>query len=522
MSEFFLYSNTSGSYCLRICPTGYTPDHVSKKCVTSLVDIPAAQAAALVAAPVATSAALTISGVASGGFSVNTLLCLVATESFINMRFLNINHSNLASEIYATTSRSFISDWISAYNTLEKDKIIFDWGVFQKTEMSALYLDNFGNFLIEMLIYFGLFLLTALLIITPKIAKLTHPIGEKAHVTIFSFLMANILGKIQRQLLFSILQIIKVSYLYDKYSYVSYFAAISTMLILTGLLIYCFWQLMRIFKYQKKPRNNRFKGSNMNQSNNTYLQIKNLKKKYEFMISDFKSSSKNQFFFVYWITAFNVSYILLIFGLQKNPRLQCFSIILLILAAMVFSAVIRPFKTKIPAFLHFFNFTCVLIAAVLNLALSFISAGTSNFFTENQGKMVVSIIAINTAGNTLFSFTSMLLALYKKIRSRLNRIKDPSEMQRKDIQMKIKTNVPGDLSIRGSAPWSRIEVPISQSNGRSLNLSGMSFLGHAPSQSNFNDSNIIASSEHKAGKKTLGTYRLHKKPMPIDVRSLSK
>ena len=142
-----------------------------------------------------------------------------------------------------------------------------------------------------------------------------------------------------------------------------------------------------------------------------------VQKKYEFMIGDFKHSKKNQFFFVYWITAFNAVYILLIFCLQATPIWQCAPIALLIVIFLLFSALIRPIKSKIPAFLHFFNFGCVLIAAILNLAQAFAATRNLEFEnTETLGSALVAVIGINTEINTLLSLGLMILEIYNKIK----------------------------------------------------------------------------------------------------------
>ena len=77
-----------------------------------------AQAAAMTATRVVTSAAFLASSVIAGGLSINLMVCLVATESFANMQYLNINHTDIASTLYAGMSSSYFPNWISAFNTL--------------------------------------------------------------------------------------------------------------------------------------------------------------------------------------------------------------------------------------------------------------------------------------------------------------------------------------------------------------------------------------------------------------------
>mgnify|MGYP007122279340 FL=1 len=81
-----------------------------------------------------------------------------------------------------------------------------------------------------------------------------------------------------------------------------------------------------------------------------------LEKKYEMIFDGFKESRKTTFFFTYWIAAFNIAYILLIFSLQMVPILQCSAIIVLTIIFTIFSAIVRPMKTKTGEFIYFFNF----------------------------------------------------------------------------------------------------------------------------------------------------------------------
>jgi len=99
------------------------------------------------------------------------------------------------------------------------------------------------------------------------------------------------------------------------------------------------------------------------------------------MFGDLKDRSPHQFFFAYWMIVFDAAYILLILSLQKVPALQCLSIFVLVLAFIMCSAIIRPFKKKkkTSAFLHFFNFSYVLIVAFLNLILAIIDALNPDF-----------------------------------------------------------------------------------------------------------------------------------------------
>jgi hypothetical protein len=82
-------------------------------------------------------------------------------------------------------SSSYVPNWIASYNTLEQEDLIFNWGIFQKSQISALYLDNYGDSMTEIMIYFGLFLLACLFTISPKIDNLIHSCGGKVYLTLY-------------------------------------------------------------------------------------------------------------------------------------------------------------------------------------------------------------------------------------------------------------------------------------------------------------------------------------------------
>ena len=307
-------------------------------------------------------------------------------------------------------SASFVPNWIAVFNTLDKGSIIFNRGIFETNQISALYLDNFGDSLIELGMYFGIFLLTLPFMLLSKIDNLIRSVAGKAYVTAFSFLMANMFGKVQSQILFAVVQLLKMNLLFDSYSFLSLFTAISTTSVLISIIALSFIKLRVIFGNHGLQKAG---GSTRQTKGRTHTQIIWLQQQYEFLFGDFKDSNKNQLFFAYWIMAFNVIYILLILCLQSVPILQCVSIVTLLLTFMIFSAKIKPFKKNAATFSHFFNFTCVLIAAILNLSLAFSHAVT---ITETIGKAIVSVIVINTGGNTLFSLGGMMIGIYNRIK----------------------------------------------------------------------------------------------------------
>ena len=487
ISGYFLFANSTGSYCLLFCPAESRPDRILNKCVTSLVNITTAQSAALVAAPVATSIALTASNVVSGGFSINMMMCLVATESLANMQYLNINHSNIASTIYVGMSASFVPNWIALFNTLEKGLIIFNWGIFEMNQISALFLDNFGDSLTEMIIYLGLFLLALLFTLSSKIEKLIRSVAGKAYVTAFSFLMANMFGKVQSQVLFALMQIVKFNLFFDIYSRLSLFTAIATSSILIGTLTHILFKVLRLFNNQK--------GLKTKVSRKDHAQIIWLEKKYEFMIGDFKDSTKNQFLFVYWMTAFNAIYILLILCLQSVPVLQCLSIVVLIIAFMMFSIAANPFNKKSSTFSHYFNFSCILVAAILNLSVAIANTVNPEFSQgEALGWAIVSVIGINTTTNTLFSIGAMIYEIVNKILlSRNKKIKELPKLNESKVQMGSSSNQLNQMHLK----ISKIKPSMSSrsSMGTELNISGTNFLDESKSESNITASGIIRTHE---------------------------
>ena len=120
----------------------------------------------------------------------------------------------------------------------------------------------------------------------------------------------------------------------------------------------------------------------------------------------------------YYLTAFNAIYILLIFSLQTVSVMQCFSITILALIFIIFPAIIKHFQEKIPAFLHFFNFVCIFLAAFLNLVLAIAQNLNPDFSgVEHQGKVVISIISINTIINTAVSLGVMIFEIHQKCKS---------------------------------------------------------------------------------------------------------
>ena len=431
--------------------------------MTELANISTFVTRSLAAASPATSTSFTIANAVSGSFSLNMMMCLVATESLANMQYLNINHSNIAASIYEAMSSSYIPNWIALFNDLDRELLIFPWGIFETNQISSLFFDNFGDGLTEIMVYLGLYLLMAGVAYSIKVGRLSESLAGRLYATVFSFFAASFFGKLQSLLLYSIIQILRMNLLFDNYSRMSLLFGYFTPSFAIGLLVFCFFKLLAIFKTKNKPARNIesvFSGGSTTiltrstkiadeKGSSSSGHIQWLEKKYEFLFDDYKDSQKIHFFFAYYLTAFNAIYILLIFSLQTVPVLQCFSITLLALIFIIFPATIKPFQKKVPAFLHFFNFSCIFLAAFLNLVLA-IAQNLNHSFSgvEQQGKAVISIISVNTIINTIVSLGVMILEIYQKCKT-IRNIHNSSKKNKQKLKvMKIEISASTNQSIR--------------------------------------------------------------------------
>ena len=77
------------------------------------------------------------------------------------------------------------------------NKYIFNWGTFQKNQISSLYLDNYGDALTEIMIYVAISLVALFFNIISKKGRLAKSFVGKVYFTAFSFLVSNILGNMQ-------------------------------------------------------------------------------------------------------------------------------------------------------------------------------------------------------------------------------------------------------------------------------------------------------------------------------------
>ena len=424
------------------------------------------------------------------------MMCLVATESLANMQYLNINHSNIAASIYEAMSSSYVPNWIAHFNDIDRELLIFPWGIFETNQISSLFFDNFGDGLTEIMVHFGLFLFMAGITCTMQIGKLGESLAGRLYATVFSFFAANFFGKLQSLLLFSIMQILRMGLSLDAYSRMSLVFGYFTASFAIGLLVFCFFKLQMIFKNKNKPHSKTEAGVSEGsivmtrsiqapdeKASSTIQRIQWMEKKYEFLFEDYKDSQKIHFFFAYYLTAFNAIYILLIFSLQTVPVMQCFSITILALIFIIFPATIKPFQKKVPAFLHFFNFSCILLAAILNLVLAIAQNLNPDFSgAEQQGKTVISIIATNTIINSIISLSVMSFEIYQKCKSYCKDNKQELKVLKIEISASPnKRNNLADLpktSLKARPRNSRSQHGNGQANSSEASFSlGRSFIG---------------------------------------------
>ena len=367
----------------------------------------------------AVSASFQSSGGAPGIFGVNLFLYVSTIESLVNMQYLNINHSQIATDAYAGLSASFIPNWISnRYNRIDKNLLISKYGIFEKKRVSALYLDNYGDSLTETFIYAGLCLLGIPLILKLKTPdKLLSSRLGKMYAVVFGMLLSNLFGQIQSQILFSVLQILKRDLFIDVYSIVSYSMACVNMYVLLLLLLLGYCKLRAIFAFklkQKKEASNPNLGVGLTQ-NNLKENAKFLwtEKQYEMIFSSFKEDRKNTFFFFYWVILYNAIFIILILTLQKVPLLQCLSITILTIEFLILSAILKPMKEKPAAILFFFNYGCIAVIAIINLILAIRDAfGFQTIDNDRVGWVIFIAISLNSGVNLLISICELFYVMY--------------------------------------------------------------------------------------------------------------
>ena len=317
--------------------------------------------------------------------------------------------------------------------------LIFEYEVFEQNQMSSLYLDNYGDSLTGVMAFFAIYLLCGIKSLTKTKEELMSCRIGKIYVGIFGLFISTLTGGIQSQILYSVIQLLRPDLFADRYSRISYFTAYLLFSVTLGLQTLCFFTVntilnkkMKIIK-AKRLRNRRIR------SNRRALRINNpiaaiippstddrwKEMKYAMFFDPFKETSKHSFLFGYWITLYDIIYILLIFSLQNEPVLQCLLVLILVVIYILVPATIKPFKEKSVAFLFFFNFTCVLILAIINLALAIQANVTGAAYANDQvGWAIFSIILINSSTNIIVGFGGVIYQLVSLWKDRMKRKKN--------------------------------------------------------------------------------------------------
>jgi hypothetical protein len=337
------------------------------------------------------------------------------------MQYLNINHSQLALGAYSGLSSALVPNWIANYNTINQNQLVFKYGIFEKNQMSSLYLDNYGDSLTQNMIYLGVCLLAIVLSKCTRTENLVTSVFGRFYAIALGMFLSNVFGQIQSQILFSTLQILKTNLLLNFYSGASYFMAYFTMTSIIGLQIFTFFKLKTIFASKERLKKLH------NQDIQDDLKARWTEKRFELLFDSFKEGNKYTFFFTYWTTVFNTVYILSILIFQPVPVLQCLSVFLLILGFILFSAFVKPMKKRATALSYFFNLGCMLVAALVNMAQAISETLSEQAVDSSFGKAMYFIIMINTGVNLLFGFAGIGLGICTLISRRLKRSKIAKE-----------------------------------------------------------------------------------------------
>ena len=366
----------------------------------------------------------------SGMSYINLLLSLSAIESIANMQYLNVNHSAIALGAYAGLSSSIIPNWIAELNHLSEENAVFNYGIFEKNQFSALYLDNNGDFLVELFIYGVLYLMAGIISIRKRKENLSRTRIGKFYAITTGLFLSNMFGHIQTLTLFSLIQMLKVSLVVDAYTRVSYLLAYLTLTTVAALYILCFFKLKAIFENKSKPkytiwkrRGRPYGRKSLKNEDNEWNEMK-----YEMIFGDFKETNRSSFFFTYWVAAFNIVYILLIFTFQSVPILQCISVIVVTIAFTIISAIVNPMKKKSASFIHFFNYACILFVGFVNLAIAIKEAVTGDHSSNKlAGWMIFYAVMANTGMNILIGLGGVIIELLQVILNRINKRKKKKE-----------------------------------------------------------------------------------------------
>ena len=359
------------------------------------------------------TAALAVSNAISGKFSISLMLVLTVVDAIANQQYLNMNHSQTASNLYPLLSTELLPNWISQ---IKHEEAVSYWGIFKTRQTSSLYLDNLGDTFEVLSIHMLLTLLTLAISYLFRSSQRFGWLFFKMHVYFFGLLGSNIFGKIQSHILFSILQAFEITVFTNTYHGTSVVLGYLATSSIIGFITYTFLKSVTIYNSQKKIQEKESNEFRQLHRRKTLQQSEDIEQyeKYSFIYDDFKMKSKNTFLFNYWTMTYNSAYILLILSLQSNAIVQCSSIVILTIIFIIFSAVLRPFKEISSAILHFFNLSCILAVSIANLSLIIALKVTPAFEgAETQGLAIFVVVMINFCVNTIIPVYLIVRTVYR-------------------------------------------------------------------------------------------------------------
>ena len=461
----FLYPNTGGQ-CLANCPEGYWENESTDTCsqcsnpetdpsscpgqTPSIVTAVLSPVSSTLPAVLDTTMSAFKQSNTISGRTLNLFLCLSAIESIANMQYLNINHSQIALGAYYGLSSAKGTNWAARSNKLDRDMLIFEYGIFARNGFSSLYLDNFGYSLTSILAYFALYLLFGALSLRKTKEELINGWIGKIYIAVFGLFVSTIAGHLQSQILFSGIQLLKADLSVDVYSRISFVMGYLLFSIIIGLQILCLFKVNTIYNKKMKvieanslrddriisgrsvvPVNNSISETTQPSIDDRWNEMK-----YAMLFDSFKETSKHSFFFTYWMQLYNSVYILLILLLQNVPVLQCLSIVTLLIICLLTTAAIKPFKEKSVALIFFSNFTCTLIVAMINLFLAIQAAIAGVANVDNQaGWAIFFLILMNSSANMMVLLGKVIHKLITVLKDRIQRKKKPVRAAAQQIEI---------------------------------------------------------------------------------------
>ena len=328
--------------------------------------------------------------------------------------------------------------------------ITFEYGIFARNGFSSLYLDNIGHSLTEIMAYFAAYLLFEVISLRRTKEELMNGRVGKIYVSILGLFVSTIAGRFQSHILFAVIQLFKIDLFVDIYPRISYVMAYLLLSVAIGLQLICFFKVRAIFYIKVKvnklddsenskiandiniiPVNNFLSEATQPDTDDRWKEMK-----YSMFFNSFKETCKHSFFFTYWMTLYNTVYIFLILALQNAPVFQCLSITVLVVICILTSVTFKPFKEKSIAFIFFSNYTCILIAASINLTLAVQAAvyGATSF-SDQAGSMIFWLILANGSINTIVLLGGVVYKLCSIIKNCIKKKKTSAATIPQQIQI---------------------------------------------------------------------------------------